>query len=124
MLQKTPAGFDASVCEFFLPLSGATRAVARAGGHKDPAYPGAHGARTGHHRAPVRHRSMLQAFLADPDAALRVRGILRRASSGGEALPRETAERFHERFPGVPLSNLYGSPRPPSNRPPLLRARR
>ncbi|MEU5733118.1 amino acid adenylation domain-containing protein [Streptomyces antimycoticus] len=108
MLQKTPAGFDASVCEFFLPLlSGATLVVARPGGHKDPAYL----VRTVREQGITALQfvpSMLQAFLADPDAADACAGILRRASSGGEALPRETAERFHERFPGVPLSNLYG----------------
>ncbi len=39
ILQKTPATFDVSVWEFFLPLlSGATSVVAVDGGHKDPDY--------------------------------------------------------------------------------------
>ncbi len=108
MLQKTPAGFDASVCEFFWPLlSGATLVVAKPGGHKDPAYL-ARTVREAGITALQFVPSMLQAFLAEPGAAEACAGILRRASSGGEALPRETAERFHERFPGVPLNNLYG----------------
>ncbi|MEU8827325.1 amino acid adenylation domain-containing protein [Streptomyces sp. NPDC048636] len=108
MLQKTPAGFDASVCEFFLPLiSGATVVLARPGGHKDPAYL----ARTVREESITTLQfvpSMLRALLADPDAAASCASALRRASSGGEALPRETAERFHAALPGVPLHNLYG----------------
>ena len=39
VLQKTPAGFDVSVWEFFWPLvTGATLVVARPDGHRDPAY--------------------------------------------------------------------------------------
>src|SRR5205085_9984387 len=39
VLQKTPASFDVSVWEFFWPLLvGARLALARPGGHRDPAY--------------------------------------------------------------------------------------
>ncbi|OZF41260.1 hypothetical protein CH293_27670, partial [Rhodococcus sp. 14-2470-1b] len=39
ILQKTPAVFDVSVWEFFLPaVIGATLVVAKDGGHKDPSY--------------------------------------------------------------------------------------
>ncbi|WP_230882206.1 non-ribosomal peptide synthetase [Planomonospora sp. ID91781] len=39
VLQKTPAGFDVSVWEFFWPLqAGATLVVARPDGHRDPTY--------------------------------------------------------------------------------------
>src|SRR4029450_13194206 len=39
VLQKTPAGFDVSVWEFFWPLlSGARLVLARPDGHKEPQY--------------------------------------------------------------------------------------
>src|SRR5262249_51227952 len=39
VIQKTPAGFDVSVWEFFWPLQvGARLVLARPGGHRDPAY--------------------------------------------------------------------------------------
>ena len=39
VLQLTPFGFDASVWEFFWPLTqGAVLVLARPGGHRDPGY--------------------------------------------------------------------------------------
>ncbi|MDT0610037.1 non-ribosomal peptide synthetase [Streptomyces lancefieldiae] len=106
VLQKTPAGFDVSVWEFFWPLLyGATLVVARPEGHRDPAYLAEVIRRervTTVHFVP----SMLGAFLGDPAAA----GCtgLRRVVCSGEALPPELQRRFFELLPGVELHNLYG----------------
>ncbi|MFE2044755.1 amino acid adenylation domain-containing protein, partial [Streptomyces sp. NPDC059477] len=105
VLQKTPAGFDVSVWEFFWPLiTGAALVVARPDGHRDPAYLAAlireQGVTTAHFVP-----SMLQAFLAE-EAAARCTG-LRRVMCSGEALPVAVARRFHEVLPAE-LHNLYG----------------
>ncbi|MDQ0603851.1 amino acid adenylation domain-containing protein/non-ribosomal peptide synthase protein (TIGR01720 family) [Streptomyces canus] len=107
VLQKTPAGFDVSVWEFFWPLiTGAGLVLARPGGHRDP----------GHLAELIREQrvttahfvpSMLRAFLDDP-AAAHVRGVLRRVVCSGEALPTELAERFARLLDGAELHNLYG----------------
>ncbi|MEW1825903.1 amino acid adenylation domain-containing protein [Streptomyces sp. NPDC088196] len=106
VLQKTPSSFDVSVWEFFWPLrQGATLVVAEPGGHKDPVYLARlirEQAVTTCHFVP----SMLQVFLAGPDAA--GCGGLRRVFCSGEALPRETAHAFARTLPGVELHNLYG----------------
>ncbi|XVV08454.1 amino acid adenylation domain-containing protein [Actinoplanes sp. CA-131856] len=104
VLQKTPAGFDVSVWEFFWPLiAGATLVVARPDGHRDPAYLTDVIARddvSTVHFVP----SMLRAFLAAaPDVP-----PLRRVICSGEALPADLARRFGEVLPGVELHNLYG----------------
>ncbi|MEV2216025.1 amino acid adenylation domain-containing protein [Streptomyces sp. NPDC050997] len=107
VLQKTPSSFDVSVWEFFWPLrEGAALVVAEPGGHKDPAYLARlirEQAVTVCHFVP----SMLQVFLAEPDAAA-CAGVLRRVFCSGEALPRETANAFGRTLPGVELHNLYG----------------
>ncbi|MGW7097778.1 amino acid adenylation domain-containing protein, partial [Streptomyces sp. NPDC054874] len=106
VLQKTPSGFDVSVWEFFWPLrTGATLVLARPEGHKDPAYLAALIQNTGittAHFVP----SMLQAFLTEPTAT----GCtgLRRVICSGEALPADTAHRFHTQLPATELHNLYG----------------
>ncbi|MFG1891267.1 amino acid adenylation domain-containing protein [Micromonospora sp. NPDC049051] len=104
VLQKTPIGFDVSVWELFWPLvTGATLVLARAGGHRDPAYLAEvirAEAITTIHFVP----SMLKAFLAEPVGAL---PSLRRLICSGEALPPELAARVHERI-GCELHNLYG----------------
>ncbi|MGA4990789.1 amino acid adenylation domain-containing protein [Nonomuraea bangladeshensis] len=106
VLQKTPAGFDVSVWEFFWPLiAGATLVVAEPGGHRDAAYLAGLIRRervTTVHFVP----SMLRAFLADPDAA-RCTG-LRRVICSGEELPAGLAAEFHAALPGCGLHNLYG----------------
>ncbi|MEU8820497.1 amino acid adenylation domain-containing protein [Actinoplanes sp. NPDC048796] len=104
VLQKTPAGFDVSVWEFFWPLfTGATLVVARPGGHRDPAYLAE--VITGNDVSTVHFvPSMLRAFLAAaPEVA-----PLRRVVCSGEALPGDLARRFGEVLPGVELHNLYG----------------
>ncbi|KAF1023516.1 MAG: Dimodular nonribosomal peptide synthase [Paracidovorax wautersii] len=104
ILQKTPATFDVSVWEFFLPLlRGATLVVAPPEAHKDPAWL----ARlmreqriTTLHFVP----SMLAAFLAEPAA----QGLApRRVFCSGEALPAALRDRFHEVL-SAELHNLYG----------------
>nr|WP_221375296.1 non-ribosomal peptide synthetase [Actinoplanes polyasparticus] len=106
VLQKTPAGFDVSVWEFFWPLvTGASLVVARPDGHRDPAYLAdliQREAVTTVHFVPA----MLAAFLAEPAAAECT--SLRRVICSGEALPTALAERFHELLPQAGLHNLYG----------------
>ncbi|MFI1227663.1 MULTISPECIES: amino acid adenylation domain-containing protein [unclassified Streptomyces] len=105
VLQKTPAGFDVSVWEFFWPLiAGATLVVARPEGHKDPAYL-AELIRsqqvTTAHFVP----SMLRMFLQEPTVA-QCTG-LRRVVCSGEALPRESQDLFFQVL-DAELHNLYG----------------
>ncbi|MDX3798339.1 non-ribosomal peptide synthetase [Streptomyces sp. AK04-3B] len=105
VLQKTPAGFDVSVWEFFWPLiTGAALVVARPEGHREPAYLAGvireQGVTTVHFVP-----SMLQMFLEEP-AAAHCTG-LRRVLCSGEALPLALAERFHGVLTAE-LHNLYG----------------
>jgi amino acid adenylation domain-containing protein len=111
VLQKTPVGFDVSVWEFFWPLlTGARLALAKPGGHRDPAYLREvierHGVTTVHFVP-----SMLGAFLADADAAGDPGAgcaSLRRVVCSGEELPVEVARRCLAALPGAELHNLYG----------------
>jgi amino acid adenylation domain-containing protein len=105
VLQKTPVGFDASVWEFWAPLTeGATLVMAPPGAHRDPA------ALVGTVR---RERitvlqvvpSVLQALLEEP--ALAECPTLRRLFCGGEALPAGLARRAAE-ITGAEVVNLYG----------------
>ncbi|MGI5373422.1 amino acid adenylation domain-containing protein [Streptomyces sp. CA-251387] len=107
VLQKTPAGFDVSVWEFFWPLiTGAELVLARPGGHRDPGYLAE---LIRDRRVTTAHfvPSMLRVFLDDP-AAEQARGVLRRIVCSGEALPSELAERCAQSLPGTELHNLYG----------------
>ncbi|MEU8778954.1 amino acid adenylation domain-containing protein, partial [Streptomyces sp. NPDC048606] len=108
VLQKTPAGFDVSVWEFFWPLAEAVPLViARPEGHKDPDYL-ANLIREQHvtvlHFVP----SMLAAFLAETEIA--TCPTLRLVACSGEALPTELTTRFHTSAGASPvaLENLYG----------------
>ncbi|MBZ4323740.1 amino acid adenylation domain-containing protein [Streptomyces sp. SCA2-4] len=111
ILQKTPASFDVSVWEFFLPLvSGAAVVLARPGGHREPDYLAGLAAGTGvttAHFVP----SMLTAFTAaaEQDEAVRagLRGV-RRVFCSGEALPAAAVDRFAALWPHIELHNLYG----------------
>ncbi|WP_369691486.1 AMP-binding protein, partial [Streptomyces sp. PTY087I2] len=106
VLQKTPSGFDVSVWEFFWPLrTGATLVLARPEGHKDPAYLTTLIQNT---RITTAHfvPSMLQAFLTEPTTPHCT--TLRRVICSGEALPTDTAHRFHTQLPTTQLHNLYG----------------
>ncbi|MFI6078145.1 amino acid adenylation domain-containing protein [Actinoplanes sp. NPDC051343] len=104
VLQKTPAGFDVSVWEFFWPLTvGATLVIARPDGHRDPAYLAELIRReriTTVHFVP----SMLTAFLPEGRAC----ATLRRIICSGEALPAALAGRCRGLLPDAALHNLYG----------------
>ncbi|MFF8959710.1 amino acid adenylation domain-containing protein [Streptomyces sp. NPDC014894] len=106
VLQKTPAGFDVSVWEFFLPmLTGAVLAVLPDGQHTDPVKVAAAIRR---HEVTTVHfvPSMLAAFAAEPSAA--GCASLRLVVASGEALPRAVADALREALPGAALHNLYG----------------
>ncbi|OZF59221.1 hypothetical protein CH290_22565, partial [Rhodococcus sp. 06-156-4] len=107
ILQKTPAVFDVSVWEFFLPaVVGATLVVAKDGGHKDPSYLAEVIDR---HQITVLHfvPAMLAAFLTatpDPERLTSVRRVF----FSGEALPAANAADADRLFTGAELHNLYG----------------
>jgi len=104
ILQKTPATFDVSVWEFFLPyITGATLVMAPPGTHRDPSALAqeirGHGITTAHFVP-----SMLSAFLAAPASD----GItMARVFCSGEELTAELRDRFHARVTAE-LHNLYG----------------
>ncbi|WP_312320670.1 amino acid adenylation domain-containing protein [Stenotrophomonas sp.] len=104
VLQKTPATFDVSVWEFFLPLiSGGTLVIAAPEVHRDPQAL-ARLIRTA--RISTLHfvPSMLDAFLAVPES----QGLsLRQVFTSGEALEASLRDRFHARM-HAQLHNLYG----------------
>ncbi|MFF3975116.1 amino acid adenylation domain-containing protein [Streptomyces rubiginosohelvolus] len=106
VLQKTPAGFDVSVWEFFWPLlQGASLVLAKPDGHKDARYLAelveSEGVTTAHFVP-----SMLDAFLGEPSAGRCA--SLRRVFCSGEVLPAHLVTRFHSVLPAVQLHNLYG----------------
>ncbi|MBS7543498.1 non-ribosomal peptide synthetase [Ancylobacter oerskovii] len=104
IVQKTPATFDVSVWEFFLPLiAGAVLVVAPPEAHRDPVALArlfrAEKVTTAHFVP-----SMLAAFLAEPAA----QGLaLRYVFCSGEELPAELRDRFHRTL-AAELHNLYG----------------
>ncbi|SLN56797.1 Enterobactin synthase component F [Aquimixticola soesokkakensis] len=104
ILQKTPATFDVSVWEFFLPyLCGGTLVFAAPDAHRDPAAL-AQTIRT--QAISVLHfvPSMLSAFLDHPDSL----GLsLRQVFCSGEELTAPQRDRFHARI-CAQLHNLYG----------------
>lgn len=104
ILQKTPATFDVSVWEFFLPMiAGAELVMAPPGAHRDPS---AIAALIRRHAVTTLHfvPSMLSAFLAAPAS----KGIvLRRVFCSGEELTPDHRTRFHARV-AAELHNLYG----------------
>lgn len=105
MLQKTPAGFDGAVLEFFWPLiSGAALVLARPGGNREPEYLAELIERESITIAQFMP-SVLPVFLED-GLAERCKS-LRRAFSASEALPVSVMNRFGERL-GAELVNLYG----------------
>ena len=105
VLQKTPAGFDAAVWEFWAPLmAGAVLVMAKPGGHQDPEYL-AQVVREHEVTTLQLVPSMLKFFI---EAAERTGcPSLRRVFSGGEALREETRDRFFQTFEAE-LVNLYG----------------
>jgi amino acid adenylation domain-containing protein len=109
LLHKTSVSFDVAVWEFFLPLTtGASLALARPGGHRDPGYLrgaiAAHGV-TVLHFVP----SMLTSFLADTETDGRAAfATLKRIVCSGEELPAGLARRCLEALPGVSIQITYG----------------
>ncbi|GAA3013208.1 amino acid adenylation domain-containing protein [Actinokineospora diospyrosa] len=107
VLQKTPAGFDVSVWEFFWPFTvGAALVVAEPGGHRDTGYLADLISReqiTVLHFVP----SMLDAFLDEPSLATRASSV-RRVFVSGEALSTDVAARCLSALPAAELHNLYG----------------
>jgi amino acid adenylation domain-containing protein len=112
LLQKTSVSFDVSVWELFLPLtSGASLALARPGGHRDPGYLreaiASFGVTTLYFVP-----SMLYSFVADTEAAddhpRATLATLRRIMCGGEELPVTLARRCLEALPGVSIQITYG----------------
>ena len=106
VLQKAPAGFDASVWEFYLPLvSGARLVLNRAGAQLDPADLA---------KAIVRHGVTVlqlvptQLFLMLETGAIRDCTTVRQIFCGGEALPADLLGRLAEALPRVGVTNLYG----------------
>ncbi|GAA2598855.1 amino acid adenylation domain-containing protein [Actinomadura fulvescens] len=106
VLQKTPAGFDVSVWEFFWPLlTGARLVLARPGGHRDPAYLRdliAEQKVTVVHFVP----SMMAAFAAEE--GIEACSSLRLVVSSGEELTPRLVDQLMGRLPGTELHNLYG----------------
>src|SRR5690606_22450145 len=104
ILQKTPATFDVSVWEFFLPfICGASLVVAPPGSHRDPV---AIAGLIRQHDITTAHfvPSMLAAFLGEPT----VNGLqLRRVFCSGEELGADLRDRFHT-LVTAELHNLYG----------------
>ncbi|MEJ7648072.1 MAG: amino acid adenylation domain-containing protein [Nakamurella sp.] len=108
VLQKTPAGFDVSVWEFFWPLvTGANLVLAAPGGHRDPAHLRA---LIAENAVSVAHfvPSMLDIFLAElppgDGAALPIRAVV----CSGEELSAPTALLCLDALPQAELHNLYG----------------
>ncbi len=111
VLHKTPASFDVSVWELFLPLlAGGALVVLPDGAHRDPALVAAAIER---HRATVAHfvPAMLAAFathLTDAGTAGAASSTLRLVFASGEALPPAVAAATRHALPGAALHNLYG----------------
>lgn len=105
VLQKTPAGFDVSVWEFFWPMiQGSCLVVAKPEGHKDPLYLQdlIHSQKiTTLHFVP----SMLQVFVhqVNPEKCRSIKQVF----CSGEALSSELVHRYLQSFSGC-LHNLYG----------------
>ncbi|HMN80094.1 MAG TPA: amino acid adenylation domain-containing protein [Burkholderiaceae bacterium] len=106
LLQRTSISFDASVWEFFAPLQvGARLVLAKAGGQRDPGYLAKLACEAGitvMQSVP----SELRALLEEPQFGRCE--TLRYMISGGEALERELAQGFLERFERATLGNFYG----------------
>ncbi|GAA4930659.1 hypothetical protein GCM10023237_60870 [Streptomyces coeruleoprunus] len=106
VLHQYSTSFDPSVLEIFTPLlTGGTVVIARPDGHRDPAYL-IDLIRRERVTAVDLVPSLYGALLAEDEAG-EWWTTVRRAFSGGEALPVPLARRWRERT-GVPLYNVYG----------------
>jgi amino acid adenylation domain-containing protein/non-ribosomal peptide synthase protein (TIGR01720 family) len=106
VLQKTPSSFDASVWEFWAPLTeGAELVLARPGGHQEPDY-----------LIETIQRARITVLQAVPSLLSVLADHpqwggctpLRRVFAGGEALTVELKERLSARLPAIQVINLYG----------------
>ncbi|WP_327147783.1 non-ribosomal peptide synthetase [Nocardia sp. NBC_01329] len=105
VLYRTPATFDASLLEIFLPLLvGARIVVARPNGHRDPYYQARLMADEG--VTAIQMTSSMLTTTAD-ESDLSECGALRCVFTGGEPLPPATAQRFRTAT-GARVNNLYG----------------
>ncbi len=107
-VQKTPATFDVSVWELFLPaVVGATLVIAEPDRHGEPDYLADLIQRE---RVTVVHfvPSMLAAFTDVLGAELGALRSLRLVFTSGEALTAPVARRLIDVLPGAALHNLYG----------------
>ncbi|MBT2370217.1 amino acid adenylation domain-containing protein [Streptomyces sp. ISL-10] len=106
VLHQYSTSFDPSVQEIFAPLlTGGTVVIARPDGHRDPAYLAE--LIRGEQVTNVDLVPSLYSALLAEDTGTPWWSSLRRAFSGGEALPVPLARRWRERT-GVPLFNVYG----------------
>ncbi len=106
LLQKTPFSFDASVWEFFWPLTTGMRLVlARPEGHREPAYM-AQLIREQRITVIQFVPAMLQQFLELDEVSQCV--SLTDVFCGGGELTATLARRVQERLPQVRLHNVYG----------------
>ncbi|MBM9623345.1 amino acid adenylation domain-containing protein [Streptomyces zhihengii] len=106
-LHQYAAGFDPALQEVFVPLlTGGTVVVAEPDGQRDPGYL-AGLIRSERVTTVDLVPSLYAALLAEDVPGGPWWTSLRRAFSGGEALPAPLARRWHERT-GVPLFNVYG----------------
>ncbi|MET9608908.1 amino acid adenylation domain-containing protein [Streptomyces sp. NPDC006512] len=107
VLHQYSTSFDPSVQEIFVPLiTGGTVVIAKPDGHRDPAYL-AELIRAERVTNVDLVPSLYTALLAEEADGAPWWASLRRAFSGGEALPVPLARRWRERT-GVPLHNVYG----------------
>jgi amino acid adenylation domain-containing protein len=105
VLQKTPFSFDASVWEFYAPLfTGGRLVMAQPGGHRDAEYLCETIQREGITTIQL-VPTLLRMLLEQP--AFAECTSLARVYCGGEALPVDLRDRFHD-VSGGDLINLYG----------------
>ncbi|MBF6351057.1 amino acid adenylation domain-containing protein [Nocardia flavorosea] len=105
MLYRTPATFDASLLEIYLPLLvGARIVLARPNGHRDPYYQAE--LMAGEGVTAVQMTSSMLTTMAE-ESDLTGCTALRCVFTGGEPLPPATAQRFRE-VTGTEVNNLYG----------------
>ncbi|NKY57262.1 non-ribosomal peptide synthetase [Nocardia flavorosea] len=105
MLYRTPATFDASLLEIYLPLLvGARIVVARPNGHRDPYYQAE--LMADEQVTAVQMTSSMLTTMAE-ESDLTGCSALRCVFTGGEPLPPATAQRFRE-VTGTEVNNLYG----------------
>jgi len=106
VLQKTVFSFDASIWEFWAPLTtGAVLVMAHPEGHQDPAY---WIQRIREEQITVLQLTPTQLCLLMEQKLVEECRSLKRVYCGGEALAQDIVEEFRRRLPWAKLYNLYG----------------